>query len=394
MKRLDFLDGLRGFFLLTMVLSHLVLRDGLWLQHLHFRELMFVESTQGFVFMSGLMFGLTQGRRYLRSGYDAMRRSVSARMVELWLWTIGLIFLGLLMRDLAPGGIVAWQNWLGTASANEPVRVLAILSLLFQPTFLDILPMYILFMGVAPFVIRWVLAGRWMLAAGLSALVWTICQLELPGLISAPLDAVLTASDKQGVRMAFDPLGWQVPFMAGLVLGALWADGRIDWGRVFGPRTRDLALVALLFVLLFAPLRIATAHGLFSKDMYRLFAPFELRSNFGPVYLLNFIPAAFLFAWVVIAGRDAASAWLRRLSSALRWVFTRPMLCLLGRHSLEVYAWHVVLVYAVRYVDSLWGPSGQGFNTLLALYTVVLLWVPPLCREWYRSRLGVPGPRA
>lgn len=70
------------------------------------------------------------------------------------------------------------------------------------------------------------------------------------------------------------------------------------------------------------------------------------------------------------------------------------MLCLLGRHSLEVYAWHVVLVYAVRYVDSLWGPSGQGFNTLLALYTVVLLWVPPLCREWYRSRLGVPGPRA
>ncbi len=389
MKRLDFLDGLRGFFVLTMTLSHLVLQNGVWLQRLHFREIMFVESTQGFVFVSGLMFGLMQARRLLRRGPAEMHRAVRSRMVELWLWTVGLILLGLMARDLAPGGIMAWRNWLGTAPIDDPMRLFAIVTLTFQPTFLDILPMYILFMAVAPLMIRWVVAGRWMLAAGASALVWTACQLDVASLWSDPLNALLKTTDKQGLRLAFDPMGWQVPFMAGLILGALWATDRLRWDRIFGPATRDLALVALLFLALFAPLRIASAHGLMPEDMFKAFRPLELRTNFGLVYLLNFIAAGFGFTWLAIGGQTDPLRLVRAVSRGLGWVFTRPLLCLLGRHALHVYIWHVALVYAVRYIDSAWGPGGQGVNTALTLATIALLWVPPMIRE--RPRRG-PAP--
>lgn len=386
MKRLHILDGLRGFFLLTMALSHLVLEGGVWLTELHFRQLMFVESAQGFVFLSGLMIGLIQAKRLLRHGPAAMRRSILSRMGELWLWTVGLILLALVARDLAPGGIQAWHNWLGTAPIGDPMRIFAILTLAFQPTFMDILPMYILFMGASIVVIRWVVEGRWMLAASLSALSWVACQLEVARLWSLPLNDALTASDAQGLRMAFDPMGWQVLFMAGVILGALWACGRIHWASVFGPRTRDLAFGAFVIMLFFVPLRITSAHGLMPKEMFDAFWPLDLRPNFSLIYLANFVAAAFLFSWLVIAGGQDRRAPVRRISTGLHWVFTRPAFCLLGRHSLHVYAWHVVLVYAVRYYDSAWGPGGGVTNTILGVYVIALLWLPPLIRErwWHR----------
>ncbi|MBR9763845.1 MAG: succinyl transferase OpgC [Rhodobacteraceae bacterium] len=386
MKRLDFLDGMRGFFLLTMALSHLVLQGGVWLTELHFRQLMFVESAQGFVFLSGLMVGLVQGRRLLRDGRTAMRKSILSRMAELWLWTVGLIFLALVVRDLAPGGYLAWRNWLGTAPIGDPMRIFGILTLTFQPTFMDILPMYIFFMGASIVVIRWVGEGRWWLAAGLSALSWIVCQLEVARIWSGPLNEALKASDTQGLRMAFDPMGWQVLFIAGVILGALWARGRISWDTVFGPKTRGVAFCAFVVMLLFAPLRFATAHGMMPQEMLELFWPFDQRSNFSVIYLANFLAAAVLFSWLVIAGRQDRLASVRMISGGLRWVFTQPALCLLGRHSLHVYAWHVVLVYAVRYYDSAWGPSGGVTNTFLGLYVIALMWVPPLIREraWHR----------
>ena len=186
--------------------------------------------------------------------------------------------------------------------------------------------------------------------------------------------------------MAFDPMGWQILFIAGVILGALWASGRITWDTVFGPKTRGLAFCALLVMLFFAPLRFATAHGLMPKEMLELFWPFDKRSNFSVIYLANFVAAAVLFSWLAIAGRQDRLAPVRMISNGLRWFFTRPALCLLGRHSLHVYAWHVVLIYAVRYYDSTWGPSGAGINTFLGLYVIALMWVPPLIRERARKR--------
>ena len=52
MSRLAVLDGMRGYFLVFMLLNHLSFTGGLWLVHINHAELGFVQDAQGFIFLS------------------------------------------------------------------------------------------------------------------------------------------------------------------------------------------------------------------------------------------------------------------------------------------------------------------------------------------------------
>lgn len=388
MRRLDVLDGMRGYFLIFMVLNHLVLQGGLWLAAINHRQLMFVEDAQGFVFLSGMLIGLVQAARMRRHGYAAMRRSVLRRAFELYCYAMVLVVAAIAARTLLPGGVEAFGNWVGFAPVLEPLRAMAIATLLFQPTFMDILPQYILYLLVSPVLIRMVLAGGWAWVMTLSILCWMAAQLSLAGIGIVPLQGLVAASDGQGVRIAFDPMGWQLVFMTGLVLGTMTSAGRIDWSRILTPQNTTIPGVALLVMAFFVPLRIATANGLLPGDVLSRFATMEIRSNFGPVYLLNFVAAGTLMTWLLMAGPLCANEGIRRVSLLLRGLFTLAPLRLLGRHSLQIYAVHVVVVYAARYLDARIGPLGQPAATLVALGAVGLVFLPSLWRERVRWWAG------
>lgn len=379
--RSGLLDGLRGSFLLFMTLSHMVLQGGFFLQNFHFRQLMFTESAQGFIFLSGLLAGMVQGARYLKKGESAMRKSLLSRMLELWIYTTGLVALAWIARDTLPGGTLAWKNWLGFSGFEDPLRLIAVASFLFQPTFADILPQYVVYLGAGILVIPLVLKGRWLLVMTVSVLLWTVAQLGINGLLSGPLDTLIKAGDGQGLRAAFDVFAWQILFVSGMVFGALSAAGRIDWTKIFRPDRLEVPAAALLVVLFFAPLRIATAHGLLPVEVLKPFSSMEIRSNLGPVYVLNFLGIATLVSWLLIAGKSCAISWVARISGGLRLLFSLAPLRLLGRHSLQVYTWHVVLVYAARYSDARWGLEGELQKTALALCSFGLLFLPALWRE-------------
>ena len=53
MNRLGFIDGLRGYFLVFMMINHLNFTGGYWLVKLNHNQLAFVEDAQGFIFLSG-----------------------------------------------------------------------------------------------------------------------------------------------------------------------------------------------------------------------------------------------------------------------------------------------------------------------------------------------------
>lgn len=381
MSRSALLDGLRGSFLLFMTLSHMVLQGGLFLQSFHFRQLMFTESAQGFIFLSGLLAGMVQGGRYLKKGEGAMRKSLLARMLELWIYTTGLVALAWIARDHLPGGVEAWRNWLGLSGFEDPVRILALATFLFQPTFADILPQYVVYLGLGLLIVPAVLRGRWALVMTLSILAWMVAQTGINGILSTPLDHLVTAGDGQGLRAAFDVFGWQILFVSGMVLGALTASREIAWDKVFRPDRFELPLSALLVVLFFLPLRVGTAHGLLPVDLLKPFSAMEQRSNLGPVYVLNFLGVAGLVSWMMIAGPACQVRWVATASRLLRSAFSLAPLRLLGRHSLQVYAWHVVLVYAARYIDARWGLEGELQKTALALSIFALLFLPALWRE-------------
>lgn len=364
-----------------MTISHMVLQGGIFLQNFHFRQLMFTESAQGFIFLSGLLAGIVQGGRCLKKGEQEMRKSILSRMLELWIYTTALVALAWLARDFLPSGIPAWKNWLGLSGFEDPLRILGVATFLFQPTFADILPQYVVYLGLGLAIIPAVLRGRWLLVMALSILSWMVAQTGTNGLLSAPLDHLVTAGDGQGLRAAFDVFGWQILFVSGMVLGALTASREIAWDKVFRPDRFDLPLAALLVVLFFVPLRVATAHGLLPVELLKPFSAMEQRSNLGPVYVLNFLGVAGLVSWMMIAGPACQVRWVAAASRALRAAFSLAPLRLLGRHSLQVYAWHVVLVYAARYIDARWGLEGELQKTALALVIFALLFLPALWRE-------------
>lgn len=382
MKRIEVLDGMRGYFLLFMLINHMILQGGLWMQNVTLGQLMFVEDAQGFVFLSGFLIGLIQTTRMTRYGVAAMRASIWHRAGELYLYAMGVILLALTLQAVLPGGVSAFANWMGRAGAQDQTRDLALATLVFQPTFMDILPQYILYLLVSPFLVQMVAEGRWPQVAVMSVLTWMAAQIGIGQLIGAPLHQLALASDGQGLRGGFNPLGWQIVFVSGLIAGGLTAQGKVEWQRLLSPDKTLLPLMCGLILLFFLPIRIATAYGLIPPEFLGPFQAMAVRQSFGPVYMLSLMGAGGLLTWLMVAGPQASQRWIVTLSVGLHALFRWLPLKILGRHSLQTYAWHVVLVYMLRYADAQTGPFTDAQKTAIAAFFILLLPLPAIWREY------------
>ncbi|MEH3103353.1 MAG: OpgC domain-containing protein [Sphingomonas phyllosphaerae] len=382
MPRYGLIDGLRGFFLVFMLINHLVFTGGYWMQNVNHNKLAFVEDAQGFVFLSGLMIGLVYGRKMLRLGYDEGRAQVWRRAFQLYRYAMGIVVAVLIARALLPGAPQAWGNWLGhTSLTGDPLRLAAIATFLFQPTVMDILPQYVLYMLVAPPLLRWCLDARVVPVAAASVILWIAGQLAMQRFVTDPVAQWVTASDGQGLRASFNLLGWQLVFFSGMIAGALTAAGRVEWPRVFRADHPAPATVALAICLFFAPLRLLSAYGMLPQWLIEKIDLLGIRGDFGPIYLINFVAATVGLTWLLIAGKDHPRPAVRRIAEVTRTLFSQAFLRLLGRHSLHVYVWHVAIVYAVYYVDQTHGPFATWLKTAIALAGIALLALPAVWRE-------------
>lgn len=381
MKRFEIIDGMRGYFLVFMLINHLVFVGGYWMVEVNHRQFAFVEDAQGFVFLSGLLIGMVYARKMVKYGYKMGQHLIHSRAMELYRYAMGTIMAVLVVQMILPDGFRLWYNWLGYTNFDEPLRLAAIATFLFQPTFMDILPQYIVYMIFAPPLVWLCLRGKWAHVMIGSLIVWMAAQLGLQRFATEPLHALVTGSDGQGIRASFNMLGWQIVFFSALVIGVLSVENKIDWGRIFSPEKTFLPKVALAVCLFFMPLRIATAWGLMPPYVLDKFATMEIRADFGPVYLLNFAAVAFGLAWLIIAGPQHRRVWVRALARAVTAVFSLKFLQLLGRHSLQVYVWHVAIVYAVYYLDGRTPELSQLTKTTIAVVCIALLAIPALWRE-------------
>lgn len=392
MRRLDVIDGMRGYFLVFMLINHLVFVGGLWLVEINHRNLAFVEDAQGFVFLSGLLTGMVYARKMIKDGYEAGRDRIWSRAFELYRYAIAITLIILCLHILLPGADTAWKNWLGATSLLQVDTLWPVAGFLVQPTFMDILPQYIVYMLFAPLVIWACIKGNWLAVVVGSLLLWMSAQLGLQRLITYPLNAfvVQTTSHDEGLRVSFNLLGWQIVFFAGIVAGTLTSMNKIEWQRVFTPERSRLAWTALAIVLFFLPLRLATAHGLMPGVVLEKFGLMEVRADFGPVYLLNFAAVAYGLAWLLIAGPRHPNARIQKIAAYLTSVFTLKFLQLLGRHSLQIYVWHVLIVYMVYYIDGRTPELSQLTKTMIACVALALLALPAIWRD--RERLFANTP--
>jgi len=382
MRRLEVLDGMRGYFLVFMMLNHLTFAGGYLLVKINHGELGYVQDAQGFIFLSGLLVGMVYARRMLKEGYGAGARKVRKRAFELYKYAAGSLLLIIGLGFLLTHSSTYWEPWLWDLANHNPFYAVAGLLLLYQPTYMDILPQYIVYMVVAPPLIWLCITGRWMWVVALSVAIWVATQLGLHMPLALGITGILDQIyDGRLFRTAFNVLGWQIVFMAGLVLGALTSTQQIDWKKLISPERTVWVWTAFAFVLVFMFFRFGFSWKFLPEGMAERLSGYDNRVEFSLVYLVNFLATGYLVAWMLMAGRHSANRLVRRLGEGLYSLFSLSFLRLIGRHSLQVYAWHVIVIYLLKAYEYHYGPFTEWGKTAIALLAIASLAIPALYRE-------------
>ena len=343
--RLTHIDGLRGFLLISMTMGHIAFFIRTDLGPLTHHSEGFVDAAQGFVTLSGVVIGLVFGKRLLRRSAREMRKSLFIRMGLIWRWHLALLCAITALAIVLPQNPLALQTY----QSETPVLALALgATLLSGPVFIDILPMYLVFMVFTPAALVAMERGHWLGVAAVSALAWGIAQTALPDIAFASIGERTGLSDS-GVPLGlyFNRLGWQVLYFAGLAGGFLMAQERLSLQFLSRPLGTALALASLVPTAVFFALPKVIAHGGLGPEVNdALLAAFD-RADMTLPRLLTFAAHFYLALWLLMAGRSCRMAWIRAISRGLDTIATWRPLVFLGQHSLPVYAWHVLLCYGL-----------------------------------------------
>ncbi|HEY0201634.1 MAG TPA: OpgC domain-containing protein, partial [Burkholderiaceae bacterium] len=320
--RLWELDAARGLMLVLMTLTHLPTRLTTPLG----QPLGFVSAAEGFVLLSAFMAGMVYGRVGWRSGVIAMRQAFLRRALKIYRYHAVLLFL--LFTVVAAAGSAmhepAVRNLMSFYLRAPLDAITAGLLLVYQPPLLDILPMYVLFMLVSPWLLGWGQRHGWIWTLAGSAALWLGAQFGLSPWLYSCVVAATSLPVPYGEMGAFDLLAWQLVWVLGLWLG---------WRRSLPvPRPLLLPRPVVWLALLAAAIGMAWRHwsgqAAFGADeaLNLLFDKWLL----GPLRLLN------LLALVVLALRfgPACMAKLPRM----------PWLELLGTASLPVFCAQLLAV--------------------------------------------------
>ncbi len=391
-ERVTALDGLRGLCLVLMLMSHLQLSGGFALYALHPGQIGFVQSAQGFFFVSGLLVGLVHVRACERGDAAAVRRRLWRRALTLYGWNLGLLVVVLGLASAVPLSWAVYRWWLGElVEPGGSVTLLAAL-LLYQPVYLDILPQYIFFLLVSPLFLRWLARRNWVAPVACVLTSWLLVQLGGHKPLEEALLAALAVIDPEpAIKGAFNPFAWQIVFFSGLILGAATRVWRLDWPAILRPERRELLMLALVVLAICAVWRLLFTLGLMPDEILERLKVLEHRREFGPLSVLNFAAFAWVLTWLLVAAARAEGA-MRALAFATWRLLDNRFLVLLGRHALPVFAFHVVLCYALRALDWWYGPFTAPLPSLIASLAIASLAIPAVVMEALRRKATAPRP--
>jgi hypothetical protein len=225
----------------------------------------------------------------------------------------------------------------------------------------------------APLLVRLVADDRAGLALAAALGTWLAVQAGLHLAPASWLERRVEVNSAEVVlRSAFNPLAWQLAFSGGVILGALIEGGKLDPARLLRPRAGSAAAGAE------PPGRVRGPAAL-----ARLRPPRRRRGRAaglgrappGPGAATDVeLPGAGLSHGLAgAAAPGVPDSRVRRVGRGLRALLDHPWLVTLGRRSLPVFCFHVLLVYALRYVDSRLGGIPDPWFSLVTLGAIASL---------------------
>jgi hypothetical protein len=333
------LDVLRGYCFVGMTIEHLPMNP----LSAFFRQTYgFLSVAEGFVFIAGIVFAVVYGKTLKRQGTRAMRSRAVARARDIYLNHAGLYTLSLLAgycagHQFRVGIFSLW--WRG-------------MLMLSQPGLFFLLPMYFVFVLGGALLLEQMLRGRARLVMAGSLAAWLAAQtgLGLPPLVPSWF--------RPG---PFNLLAWQLLFVSGMYFGYRQLEGRqvVPSGRLLSGAAGCLAAVFFL-----------SRHQTFLFGVpamrWQETAMTTWKYSCHPVRMINFAAVAYV---VFYLSSRIGTGWKQREASAA--------LAFIGRHSLPVYGWSVMLTYTAIMLEHTWSRMPAITQAALALAAAISLLIPP-----------------
>ena len=351
------LDALRGLCIVAMLVAH-VAQGGLVDRVVHAGR--YVDGAAGFVFLSGLVLGLSRQRQAASSdGARAVRRWLLRRAATLY--GIQLLLVGFAVTvgraSGAPAAAVRLDpgaSWLALAARA--------LSMQERPIYVDVLPMFVLFLLLAIPAVEALRRGGFAWVAVASLALWGFTQVE-------PNALVLGAGVPRGFHFRW--AAWQLLFFGGLCVG--W------WGRQRDarptPATRRRLLVAATAVagvmLVFARLEPLTPYHL---RLSTVAAALVEKATLGPLVVVD-------FAALFVLGFAVVDALARRAWTAVPLAWLQAV----GQRSLRCYVAITVMAVLVHALPPTWTAAPDAF----VIPALVLIHV--VARPGAAERRGAPA---
>jgi hypothetical protein len=358
-------DIIRGWLQLTIFASHAAGSwIGAWLIHGAWG---LSDSSEQFVFLSGFMLGSVFARKALRQGWGAASRDMMLRTVRLYrthMITFALFGAMAILAGLTGLWGMEAQRLGWGFMLRDPLRAVpAALTTLYQPNYMDILPVFIWCMLVLP-LFAWLEAriGDWALLApiALYAATWMF------GLVPPSLGP--------DTAIGFNPLAWQILFLFGAWLGRrslLLGEALPNW--------RLLTVGAIAVVLAGLALRLAWFGFL---PWHAPVGETEAIIGKDALALPRVVPALAL-AWLLACLLPREAPWMH--GAAGRW------LAAAGRNSLQVFCFGLFLSWGVTAAFRLW-PRAWWLDPLLLTsgFALLLLFSQFLERQRDVAPVAVP----
>jgi hypothetical protein len=368
--RLDFFRGLALFFIF---IDHIPENS---LSYFTLPSVGFSDAAEIFIFISGYTAAMVYGRSMQRSGIVFACAQTYRRVWQLY---VAHIFLFMIFTAEVSYTVLTFNNPMyndelrvGDFLAEPHIAIVKALLLQFQPTFLDILPVYIVLLASFPLILS--LLRLHIAAAMLPALaLYAATQIFGLSFHGYPEDQV----------WFFNPLAWQLLFVIGAACGFA---GII--GRPLSPSGPWLLGPAVAVVTASAVIKLSwTIHGIYDPFHALLLKPLWPinKTNLVPIRLVHFLAVGIVVVHLVSID-----------SPFLRWRAARPII-MCGQQSLPTFCLGILLSVLAHFVLTEWS-GGLPTQVAVNLVGFALMIGMAALVGWYRAtergQAGVARPPA